>query len=195
MTIRFMLDSDDLSALTNHVDYLATYSDLVTNAADFEAMHFPATVVWIDRGLGDPGNKATIMDIETGALSVADAPGLYDRWHAEGREFITGYVNRSNVDAFNAAMGKRQVWRWGATLDGTVHFPNDAPLFAPAIVQCFNADMLGIHADGSLILNDLWRPQVTAATVAVVRSDINAAISDTASVANNLHRMAALLGG
>lgn len=195
MSIRFMLDSDQPSALTMHAGIVATYSDLITDAAAFEAALSGADVVYIDRGLGDPGNKATIMDVETGALSVSDAPVLFDTWHSQNRTFITGYVNRGNLAAFNAAMGKRQVWRWVATLDGTVHIDGDEPLFAPAIVQCLSADMLGIHADGSLVLNDLWHPQLTAATGPVLLREINAAISACAMLGSELHKAASLIGG
>lgn len=195
MSIRFMLDSDDLNALTDHADILATYSDLTSDPAAIEQRYPASVVVWIDRGLGDPNSKATVMDIETGALTVADAPHLFDQWLSEGRKYITGYLNRANLAAFNTAMGTRQVWRWVATLDGTAFIAGDEPLFAPAAIQCLSSAMLGMHADGSLVLNDDWHPQLTPSTGLTMVRDLNSAVSACAALGSDLHKMVTLIGG
>lgn len=193
--IRFMLDTDIAADLTGHAEILAFYSDLVTDPATFEA-HYPhSTVLWIDRGLGDPNDKATIMDIETGALTIGDAPSLYDRWHAQGRKDITVYVNRDNMGAVSQAMGDRAHFQWIATLDGTLHIPSFNPLHTPAAIQFATAAMLGLHADGSLVLEDNWHGTPTNIVPAVIRRDINHVLSTLAGAQSELHRMATLIGG
>lgn len=198
MPIRFGLDSDILGDLEAVADVLMTYSDLVPNDQALAELHakFPRSeIVLIDRGLGDPTGKASVLDVETGAATIGDAPSWYDRKHAEGIRYLTIYSDRNNVAAISQAMGDRHYFRWVATLDGTVVINAFDPLHAPAVVQCLTAAMLGIHADGNLILEDGWHPQPTPGTYDVIRRDTNAVISHLAVAQSELHRMATALGG
>lgn len=190
-----MLDSDDVTALTGHAELVATYADLVTNATLFRQSFPHSEVILIDRGLGDPTDEATVMDIETGALTIGDIPARYDRWHSQGRAYITVYCNRSNRPAVDQALGDRKAWHWEATLDGTVIVPEGVPLRKPAVVQCLTAGMLGLHADGNLVLEDGWHPRIIPAVRSAVIRDLNLAISQHATLGSDLHKLAVLLEG
>lgn len=187
--IRTAIDSDDLTVFTYPADFILTYSDLVTDPAAFGAAHPSAQVVYIDRGLGDPGGKASIADVETGALSPADVPGWLDRKAAAGVQYLTVYMNRANRAAVDAAAGNRRPFRWVATLDGTLAIAGLTPLRAPSLVQFAGEQQTGIHADLSLVFNPGWHPSpvpqdpaVIAAAVAAVTGDL-VAISVRASAA------------
>jgi len=194
MSIRFMIDTDDLSVLTDHVQLQATYSDLVTDPATLAGKFPHSIIIYIDRGLGDPGDKATIFDVERGALTVAQAVNEYDRKHAQGIRELTVYCDRSTLPAVNAAFGARQVYRWVATLDGTAHIDGHKPLESPAAVQCLSAAMLGIHADGSLVFQDGWHRQAEVADPKVVKADLTAIGGELSKTAADLHELAAAIG-
>jgi len=156
--IRTMLDSDDLLAFTAITDIIATYSDLVHPVEAFEAAHPGRLILYIDRGLGDPGMKATIADVETGALKPSDLPDWFDERFSKGIKYLTYYCNRSSHAAVKAALGHRVMWEWIATLDGTVNVEGYVPLLGPSAVQILGSGHLGIRADLSLVLNDQWHP-------------------------------------
>lgn len=156
--IRLALDSDDPAALTGIVPFLFTYSDITSDAelAELRA-RFPASqVLLIDRGLGDPGRRATLADVETGALTPASLPGWLDE--RRGTPFLTAYCNRNTLPAVVQAVGSRPCWHWVATLDGTCHIDGYPALGGPALVQILGEQQLGIHADLSIVLHDGWHP-------------------------------------
>lgn len=195
MSIRFMLDSDVPHDLTGHAELIMTYSDLFPHPAELRATFPNSEIILIDRGNGDPSGEATVMDIETGALTIGDAPSRYDTWRREKRKFITVYVNRQNMESVSQAMGDRPHFQGVATLDGTVTIPRFNPLHTPAFVQCFRSDMLGMHGDGSLVLEDNWHPRPAVPNVVDLRVTARRALVNTEATAQQLHHLAALIGG
>jgi hypothetical protein len=174
--IRTALDSDQLDAFTPNVDFILTYSDLITDPRAFEAEHPGQQVRYIDRGLGDPDLKATIIDIERGAMTPAQLPAWYDERERLGRPYLTMYVNRSNLAAADAALQGRSINRWIATLDGTLHIDGFQPMHWPALVQFAGAAAIGIHADLSLVLSDGWNPSPVRQARAIAMNAIDAAM-------------------
>jgi hypothetical protein len=159
--MRVMLDTDQPWQLTNtgiRAGLLATYADLITQTKLAVLEKDWPRVVLIDRGLGDPLGKASVIDIERGTHGPADAPGWYDRQKRAGIRYLTVYCNRATLPAVNAAMGHRAYFRWIATLDGTAHIGGFTPGLGPAAVQTLGAAALGFHADLSLVLEPHWHP-------------------------------------
>ena len=193
MAIRTMLDTDVLSALDGDFELLATYSDLVPNLAELEAKFPDSRIILIDRGLGDPTGKASVADIETGALTIADVPGWLDRKESEGVEFRTIYEFRAEFDQIQAAAGHRSFYHWVATLDGTEFVSRFKALHGPAAIQILPSSKLGVHADLSLVFEDGWNPTRTSLKRAMLRREVNAAISSLSSAASDLHRVASLI--
>lgn len=187
--IRVAFDSDDLAALPNSAPILLTYSDIVPDLGLIQAVHPHSTIILIDRGLGDPGLRATVADVETGALTPADLPHWYDERHAAGRQFLTVYNNRDTMPAVLTALAGRPAFHWVATLDGTVHIPGFVPLQGPALVQILGANQLGIHADLSLVLRDDWHPIPPAIEPAAVGRDLAIAKAGNQQVAQALARL------
>lgn len=193
MPIRVMLDSDVLNDLTDHSELLATYSDLIPNETALTALQqkYPdATIILIERGLGDPTGKSSVIDIETGAATPADGPIWYDKQHKAGIKYLTVYVNRSNLAAVDAAMGSRVFYRWIATLDGTLAIPGFDPLHAPAAVQILPASKIGVHADLSLVLQDKWHPRPKLVHATHLKPLVNKVIGEVAATQKDLHELA-----
>lgn len=191
--IRTALDSDDLSAFTTTTDFVLTYTDLVPDAAAFEARYPAQQVVYIDRKLGDPGTKASIIDIELGAFSVADiVPWFEERFH-KGMRWLTHYSDRNDLPAILAELAGRNMWQWVATLDGTVHVDGYTPLFRPDIVQILGSDKLGIHADFSLVLNPGWRPSPESQQLTAAVNSLESANRGLAAASGELGRVTTLL--
>lgn len=158
MTRRLALDTDTPLDLEPLGDMLLTYADLMTAAALHKLQARWPEVGLIDRGLGDPLDRASIIDVEIHAEGVAAVPRFLDRVQARDSQPGTTYCDRSQLAAVDAAAGGRRHWRWVATLDGTLVIPGLPPLRRPAAVQCFNSAMLGVHADGSVVLAAAWHP-------------------------------------
>lgn len=190
---RTALDSEDLSAFNDSTDFILTYSDLITDPHGFESAHPAQTVVYIDRGLGDPGTKATIADVERFALSPADLPAWYDERNARHMAFLTVYSDRSTIPAVNAAIGNRPVSRWIATLDGTMHIDGFVPMKWPALVQTANSAMTGIHADFSVVLADGWHPSPLTPAEVAAKHAIDRAIGFMSSASAQLMGEVAML--
>lgn len=187
--IRLAFDSDDLAALPNSAPFLLTYSDIVPDLAPLLAQHPHSRIILIDRGLGDPGTRATVADVESGALTIADIPHWYDEHHAAGRENLTIYTDRNNLPSSITALAGRPAFHWVATLDGTVHVDGFTPLVGPALVQILGENQLGIHADLSLVLRDDWWPVPPAREPAVVAADLATAQTWNQDVAKALARL------
>ena len=154
--IRVMLDSDNPGVFPAGAPMVATYADLATPALRDRLRAAHDTVIWIDRGNGDPLHLATIIDVEAGLHAPGDAPGWYDRQRQAGARNLTVYCTRNGLPAVNAAMGDRSFFRWVATLDGTLHIDGFSPLCGPAAVQFADAGHAGMHVDVSLVYNDSW---------------------------------------
>lgn len=198
--IRTMFDTDVLADLNQPCHILATYSDLVPDASGIPFDVGGRTLVFIDRGLGDPGGKATVWDVEGGALRVDQLPAKYDAAHARGLRYLTVYSNRSNLDAVNGVMGDRNYWSWVATLDGTLHVAGRPPLRGPAAVQFAGAVAVGLHGDMSLVFNDRWNPTHAMdraksliddvdSKLHSMRSAVNVALSDVHFTAERLSQI------
>lgn len=189
--IRTALDSDDLNVFTSNTDFVLTYSDLVTHPDAFAA-HYPTQqVVYIDRGLGDPGDKATIADVETGALTPAHLNDWYNAKTAARLPFLTFYANRSNLAACMAQQAAHRMFKWVATLDGTMHINGYSPLHGPDLVQILDSDHLGIHADFSVVLTEKWRPASSPVDVARALTDVHNAINAATSSLASMHAVEA----
>lgn len=158
MPVRTMIDTDNLAALDGHFELLATYADLIRSEEELKALRakYPhSTLIFIDRGLGDPLDIATVADVEPGCLTVADLPGWVARKKAAGKKHLTGYCDRADLPAV-LAIERHGLYHWVATLDGTAFIGGFRPLHGPAVVQILGAAKLGIHADLSLVLEDGW---------------------------------------
>lgn len=193
--IRVAIDSDTLSALTGHAEIIMTYSDLVTDEAAFRALYPHSTVLFIDRGLGDPGNKASIVDYEPGTVTLAQLHDKIVAMNERGEKFPTAYHDRADSADVHAALEGVHHYNGVATLDGTVFVPGDKPLFEPAFVQILPAGKVGIHADLSLVLMDSWNPTVPGVNTRVIARDVNQLISQAAQLSSGLHSLAQLVSG
>ena len=172
--IRAMLDTDHPVELGFTTGLLATYADLADAALikHLEGIH--GQVLLIDRGMGDPLARATIIDVENGAHRPADAPVWYDRRHALGARYLTVYCSRSTLAEIGKEMGPRSYYRWVARLDGVATVPGFTPGQGPAAVQVMGSAALGFHADYSLVFQSGWNPaprgQLAAADAKAVAS-------------------------
>lgn len=184
--IRLAIDSDNLADLTADVDFIITYSDLIHDRAAFEAEHPGRQCVYIDRGNGDPEDKATIIDVETGAHTTSSLPGWYDRKAAAKHAYLTYYCDRSTLPAVQSVIGGRHMWRWIATLDGTLAIPGFIPWQSPDLIQILGEPRLGVHADLSLVLSPSWRPAPPAPKLASAMVHIQDAARDASKVASEL---------
>jgi hypothetical protein len=192
--IRTAIDSDDLSQLNPPATFGLVYSDLVTDAAALEREHGGKQLVYIDRGMGDPDNKASIIDVETGAYRPADVPGWYDRKTAAHVAYLTYYANRGNHLTVEAALAGRHMFRWIATLDGTIVVAGFAPLAGPDLVQTTGAAQLGLHADFSLVLNPGWHPSPADPSIAQMKTIAADASRDLAMTAGRMSSLSAMIG-
>ena len=154
--IRTMIDTDRPLDLTAGADLIATYADLASAAVTTHLATLCHRVLFIDRGLGDPGGIASVYDCETGANDAAGFHAWLVRKHAAHVPHPTGYCDRSNLAALHAGAAGQAYDLWVATLDGTAHIAGYSPGHGPAAIQCLSAAMLGFHADGSLVFHDGW---------------------------------------
>ena len=154
---RMMYDSDVIADLPRN-SMAATYSDLIPDKAALTRLRaeFPHGLVLIDRH-GDPTDAASVLDVERGLHTPNDIPAWLDAKKAQG---ITGtvYCDRANLKVCNAAAGKREHFRWIATLDGTIHIDGFVAGQTPAAVQFANSAMVGFHCDASVVNEDGWHP-------------------------------------
>src|SRR5690242_5441274 len=77
--IRVLLDSDNPGVFPAGAQVVATYSDLAPPALRDRLNAAHDTVIWIDRGRGDPLHLATVIDVEDHLYAPGDAPSWYDR--------------------------------------------------------------------------------------------------------------------
>ncbi|HEY6277150.1 MAG TPA: hypothetical protein VIX86_12555 [Streptosporangiaceae bacterium] len=153
-----MLDSDQPETMPAGADLIATYADLWSlDLADY-LRGLCRQVVWIDRGNGDPGGIASVLDVEPGLFRPGQVPAWLDAKGFARTPFRTVYCDRADLAAVEADAGGRRFWRWVATLDGTAHLDGAAWQDRPAAIQCLPAAKLGFHADLSLVLRAGWNP-------------------------------------
>lgn len=187
--IRTAFDSDVEAAIPTSADFVFLYTDATPDLPAAQARFPRSTVLLIDRGLGDPGMRATLADVETGALRPDQLAGWYDERHAAGRQYLTVYCSRNTLPAVNVNLAGRAAAHWVATLDGTVHVDGWAPLQGPALVQILGETQLGIHADFSLVLHDDWHPVPAPREPAAVAADLATAQTWNQDVAKALARL------
>jgi len=192
--IRTALDSDVPDIIPDATDFVFTYSDLITDPIAYQRQFKRARVVYIDRGLGDPQGKSSIIDIETGARTVADLPAWYEQQSKLGRAWLTAYCNRSNLGAVIASPVGNRLHKWVATLDGTLAIDGFTPLVGPDLVQVLPADKIGIHADFSLILNPFWRPTTLTHDATLALDEVRATLNQISAATGNLHAVEAFVG-
>jgi hypothetical protein len=155
--IRLACDSNDLGALIE-TPIVLTYTDLIPDDRAHKALkaRFPQSVVeLIDRGMGDPTGRATILDVETGAATPLHAVGWHAHQHAAGLRWLTIYATLDNMRTVEEIMSPGDDWwrwfaRWGNGLEIPGH-PHAAIQFASDI-------MLGARVDLSLFPNPAWHP-------------------------------------
>jgi hypothetical protein len=141
--MRLMYDSDQIATCLElaraGAPLVASYADLVTPAHLEAAKAAGSRLLAIDRGQGDPHQLARIGDFERGALKPSDAAGWWDQHQNRGS--LTVYADRSTMPGLLRALGPhRPVWRWWATLDGTMRIPVNPA----AMVQFAGAAALGV---------------------------------------------------
>jgi hypothetical protein len=157
MTIRLACDSNNPDALIE-TDIVLTYSDLIPHEGAHQELkaRFPRSVVeLIDRGLGDPTGRATILDVERGARSPSQAPGWFDDKHQAGLRWLTVYASLVTMRQVDTAMGKRTGWwRWFAYWGNGLVVPGHDH----AAIQFASDKMLGARVDLSLFPNPAWHP-------------------------------------
>lgn len=161
----FMFDSDDPAVLSNPLFAgcrVATYADLMTPAIVSE---FGGRLVVIDRGHGDPMNLAHVVDIESGADSIAAGAATIKRWNSEGRGHVAAYCDRADWDAVLSACLPVKPYMWIATLDGTL----DPDGKWPSAVQFDGDTTIGIHVDVSVVYDESWVPLPRPADPSIVR--------------------------
>lgn len=174
-----MFDSDDPQVLKDPMfnnQRVATYADLLTPEL---VAYFGSRLAVIDRGHGDPLNRAHIVDVETGALSIPEGAAKMKTWAAEGRQFVTGYVNRGNRDELSAEVGAIKHSLWVATLDGTM----DVGDSYTAMVQFAGEAAIGKHVDVSILFHDWWLPVGKVITTTDAEALMTAVAGLTSAVA------------
>lgn len=177
-----MFDSDNPAVLADGLFAgcrVATYADLLTPAI---VARFGVRLVVIDRGHGDPMNLAHVVDIESGADTVASGAEKIKQWNSEGRGHLAVYVNRSTLAAVLSACLPVRPYQWLATLDGTLD-PNGG---WPTAVQFAGEAAIGKHVDVSIVYDETWVPVPQPAnptTVHNLQSDAHALVSLAQSVA------------
>jgi hypothetical protein len=150
-----MFDSDQpdvLGSIQLVPARVATYADLLMPEI---VTRFGSRLAVIDRGLGDPMQKAHIVDIESVAYTVESGAALIKEWVKKGRLFPTVYVNRDNWAAVMQACLPVKPYEWVATLDGSLQ-PNGR---FPHLTQFAGEQALGLHADVSVVWDEGWLPQ------------------------------------
>ena len=173
-----MFDSDDPAVLEEPIfndSRVATYADLLTPAI---VAKFGRRLAVIDRGHGDPMNRAHIVDVESGALTIAQGAAKIKTWVAEHRPYVTAYVNRSNQPALKAELGTVDPFWWVATLDGTMNVQDSYS----SIVQFAGEAAFGLHVDVSIVYHTGWLEFVHQVGVDTV-SQLQGSVSQLASAA------------
>lgn len=191
--IRLAVDSDNLSDLAVPVEFIITYSDLVTDPEAWEAEHTGRQCLYIDRGTGDPGNKASIIDVEFHAYTVADLAAWYDRKAAAKIPYLTWYASRNTIAPIQAVIGGRHMWRWVATLDGTVAIAGFPVWESPDLVQILGAPQLGVHVDLSLVLSPSWHPAPMDPKLAAAEVALQDGARGIVAAGDKLHTVMTLL--
>lgn len=111
--------------------------------------------LWIDV-FGTAPNAASILQID--GLTQAEIEGMIGkipRWLDERAHYGLGmlYCNHANLAAVQRAAGNRQYNVWFSTLDGTVPLKLPSPGGHLVAVQAWNANMTGINADKSAVID------------------------------------------
>jgi hypothetical protein len=165
----------------------------VHDPAQFEAAHTGKQCIYIDRGMGDPQDKASIIDVEFHAYTVADLPGWYDRKAAAKVPYLTWYASRNTIAPIQAVIGGRHMWRWVATLDGTLAISGFPVWQSPDLVQILGSGQLGVHVDLSLVLSPSWHPAPADPRVHAAITALQEGGREVALAGDKLHTVMTLL--
>ncbi len=185
---QLMFDSDDPAVLELPIfndSRVATYADLLTPAI---VAKFGARLAVIDRGHGDPMNRAHIADVERGVLTVEQGAAKIHQWVAEHRPYVTAYANRSNQPALKAALGSVDPFWWVATLDGTMNVQDSYS----SLVQFAGETAIGLHVDVSIVYHTGWMEFVHQVDLPTVSGIVNDAVTLTQLAANLAARVRTL---
>lgn len=166
VVVSLMFDSDNPAVLADPMFSgcrVATYADLMTREL---VAFFGARLLVIDRGNGDPLNIAKVVDVESGALSIASGAAKIRQWNTEGRGHVGVYCSRSNRAELVAACAPVRPYEWIATLDGTM----DPDGGYPSAVQFAGEDKFGKHVDVSIVYDEGWIPMPHAVDPALLHS-------------------------
>lgn len=156
---RLMCDSDQAADLVE-CPFVTAYADKITTPAACAALEarFPRSkVLYIDRGLGDPLDLATIGDFEPGALTKADARPWVKARLAAGKRFTTAYSDQDWLPDLITALDGLPYWHWIAD-PGALTVPGHPA----ATVQVMFAPPKGPHIDLSVVKNDAYWPAPAA---------------------------------
>ena len=184
---QFLFDSDDPAVLMDPMfndSRVATYADLLTPEI---VAHFGARLAVIDRGHGDPLNKAHIVDCESGADTLQQSADKLHQWTAEGRPYVTAYANRSTQPQLKALLGTLEPFWWVATLDGTMNVGDNYT----ALVQFAGEAAIGKHVDVSIVYHTGWLEFTHLTDLGTV----NGLVSGIGSLLQTANGLAALARG
>lgn len=155
MTWRILNDHEnpDLLAPT---EFAATYADLfhLEGQVDELRRRLPGTtVLFYDRGAGDPLGLATLIDCEAGALTPGQARWKAEAMHGAGRRYVTVYHQLGQLEEMEAALAGIEHWNiiaaWGQLL---------IPSHPWASVQCVAGAYLGDGPDLTVVKDPAWHP-------------------------------------
>jgi hypothetical protein len=116
-----------------------------------------ARIVTIDNKGDD--HTLGVLDVETGAASVADAPSWLDEKIASGGGVGSLYCNKSTLPALVKSIGSRKAYLWIADPTGAAHEASlDLPDNVKLVATQYAWPAIGSpgHYDMSLVSDDDW---------------------------------------
>jgi hypothetical protein len=160
---RTMYDSTTTTDIPDDAELVAYYPK--TYPGDVSQFK-KARIVTID----NQGDQPTfgVLDVESGAASVADAPKWLDEKLSAGDGHGTLYCNKSTLGPLLKAIGGRQVYLWIADPTGAAHeYDAGLPSNVKLVATQYAWPELGSpgHYDMSLVTDDDWY-KATPAVVA-----------------------------
>jgi len=159
---RTMYDSTTTTDIPDDAELVAYYPKTFPGPVDqFKS----ARIITID----NQGDQPTfgVLDVESGAASIADAPKWLDEKEKSGGGHGTLYCNKSTLGPLLKAIGGREIYLWIADPTGTAHEYSDAglPSNVKLVATQYAWPDLGSpgHYDMSLVSDDDWYKATPAA--------------------------------
>jgi hypothetical protein len=182
---RIMYDSTTVDDIPADAEIVAYYP----YAYPGNVSRFTGSVVGIDNEGSHP--ELAILDVESGAATVADVPGWLDSHETKGGSPGTLYCNKSTMPPLVKAVGSRKCYLWIADPTGSEHEYQPDPALPANITQIgtqYAWPSIGSpgHYDMSEVVDDSWYPPeaiVPEVTGARVNPAI-AAIEEAGLIAN-----------